>query len=104
MISGFIAVCSFVKAILSLRRELDSKGVSYMTRDRALIWRFKFEKIFRALESGNGNFELLPRPIKWLFKSVKSDNQIGKFGQWFLKSEKLQTGDKALEQPLYQTH
>ena len=104
MFTTIIALWNAASWIRAEKKILESNAEAYLTEERAREWRLQAEKIFWALERGNGNFERLPKVIRWFFGATKADNHLGHFGKHFLKSEKLEKGDGALEQPLYQTH
>lgn len=90
MISTVIAAWNIVKWLRSQKKQLEANAEEYLTDDRALAWRREAERIFTALAEGDGEFADLPKPVKWFFASTKADNHLGKFGQRFLKSNKLQ--------------
>ena len=109
MFTTIVALWNAASWIRAEKKILESNAEAYLTEERAKEWRLQAEKIFWALETGNGNeehifFSRLPRIVKWFFGATKADNHLGHFGKHFLKSEKLENGDGDLEQPLYQTH
>lgn len=107
IIQGIIAAWKLIKWIRSEKRQLEANVDAYLTKDRALEWRLQAEKIFHILESGSSFYQglkKLPAPVRWFFKATTADNRVGKFGQWFLKSEKLKENSEVLDQPLYRTH
>ena len=82
---------------------MEANAEAYLTDERALAWRREAEHIFDALAHGSpatvddeGGLKLLPRPVKWFFAHTKADNHLGRFGQTFLKSSKLEK--------VYRTH
>lgn len=99
---GIIALWHAIKWALRLRKNMEGGCEAFLTQERMLRWRFEFEKISHALETGK--MEGLPRIIKWLFANTTLDNHIGKAAGWLFKSKKLETGDDALNQPLYRMH
>lgn len=91
MFSTLIAAWNVLKWLRNQKRELEANTEAYLTDERALEWRREAEMIFRALEHGSGHdFYALPKPIRWFFASTQADNHLGRFGQKFLKSQKLQ--------------
>lgn len=102
MLKGMIALWQAMGWLLSLKKELEYRGTSYFTRERALEWRLNCEKIAHSLETGNT--EKLPGPVKWLFARTTLDNRIGVFFIFLLKSKKLGENDKELDQPLNRPH
>jgi len=86
------------------KKKMEADVDAYLTRENARLWRLRFEKIFRALESGNGNIRQLPKVIRWFFAATTMDNRVGQFGQWVLKSKKLEDRDGELDRPIYPAH
>ena len=99
-----IALWKLVWWIRRQKKQMERDVDAYLTEERAMIWRRNAEKVFRALETGNGNFKDLPTPLRWFFKMTTAENRVGKFGQQFLKSNKLAVCDDELDQPLYPCH
>lgn len=107
IIKGFFAMIGAIKWVMAQRKLINANADAYFTQERALEWRLYLEKIGRILESGSiflQKLKRVPAPIRWFFNCTTADNRIGQFGQWLLKSKKLETGDKVLNQPLYRTH
>lgn len=102
--STILAVINLARWILAEKKKMEKNAEEYLSESRAKEWRLHTEKIFRALEEGNGNMKQLPKPVRWFFSRTSIDNRVGKFGMWFLKSSKLEKGDSVLDQPLYRMH
>jgi hypothetical protein len=95
MISTIVAVWNVFTWLRRQRREMEANAEAYLTEERAKAWRIKTETIFKSLSDGNGDFKKLPKPVQWFFAHTKADNRLGQFGQWFLKSSRLD---------IYRTH
>jgi len=102
ILKGVVVIWQVMTSVLKFRHNLETKGSSYITTEKCLAARLWLEKVFHALETGNTKG--LPIVIQWLFKNTKLDNELGRAGKDILKSDKLATGDKVLNQPLYQAH
>ena len=100
IIKTIAAAWKIASWLRSEKKQMEADIDGYLTEKRAKDWRLKCEKIFRALERGNGNFDRLPVPIKWFFAQTTADNRVGIFGMWFLKSHKLPVHDKVLDEPI----
>ncbi|KKN75788.1 hypothetical protein LCGC14_0376640 [marine sediment metagenome] len=101
MIRGFFAFWKALSWANKQRKGGEKFGVNYFSDARMHIWRLGLERIGRALEKGDlGN---VPPIVKWFLGRTRIDNKIGHAIQVLLKSDKLATGDKALNHP-YQTH
>ena len=98
-----IALWKIASWFRSEKKKMEKDVASYLTEERALEWRLNLEKIFYALETGNGNIEKLPGPVKWLFSTTTVDELVGIFGFHLLKSQKLDDMDDVLKEP-YQVH
>ena len=101
MFSTLLAAWNIVKWLRRQRKEMEVNAEAYLTEERAKEWRKGSERIFKSLAEGDGEFEKLPKPVRWFFAHTKADNRLGQFGQWYLKSGEL---EKALKQPLYRMH
>ena len=104
--STLIAIWNIASWLRQQKKEMEANAEAYLTRERAKEWRETSEKIFQALESGNGNMKRLPTVVQWFFKHTKADNNLGTFGMWYLKSEKLAQNSSVLSEPikLYPCH
>ncbi len=102
IISVFLAIWKVLPLLARERKKYEKQGVDYFSVSKGLRLRLWLEKVSHRLETGN--LEGLPSIVKWFFARTGVDNQIGKCLQAVLKSDKLETGDEALNQPLYQTH
>jgi len=72
---------------------MEADADKYFSEERALAWRLNLERFFYRLADGYGAAECpksLEKVRAWLFDRTKIDNRIGKFGQWMLKSQKLE--------------
>ena len=82
---------------------MESDIDGYFSNERAAQWRLNIEKVFMALEKGNGASVLpisLQKLCEWLFAKTKVDNCIGSFGQALLKSGKIERNDTSLREPV----
>ena len=109
IIGAFKAVGAAWQILMWLRKEkkqMEADVDGYFTADRATAWRLTAEKVFHALETGNGNLKSMPKVVQWLFSKTTADNRIGLFGLYLLKSEKLRAGNKVLDEPIkpYRCH
>jgi len=95
MISTIVAAWNMVMWLRREKKQMEANAEAYLTEARAKVWRAEAEDIFKSLAEGNSKFEKLPKPVKWFFAHTKADNRLGQFGQWFLKSSKLE---------IYRTH
>ena len=95
MISTIVAAWNVYKWVKAQKKEMEANAEAYLTEERAKDWRVKAEGIFRSLAEGNSQFKKLPKPVQWFFAHTKADNHLGRFGQTFLKSSKLE---------VYRTH
>ena len=97
MISTIVAAWNVYKWVKAQKKEMEANAEAYLTEERAKAWRLEAEAIFMGLakeELGDAEWKL-PKPVKWFFAHTKADNRLGQFGQWFLKSSKLE---------IYRTH
>ena len=107
MFKGLKTLIAIWKIASWLRQEkkvMEKDADAYFTQERALEWRLKMEKIFHALETGNGNIAQLPGPVKWLFHATTLDERIGIFGMFLLKSKKLEEDNNAVLNEPYNCH
>jgi len=94
--STIAAAWNILKWVRQQKKEMEANAEAYLTEERAKSWRMAAERIFKALADGDeDHFEEFPKPVKWFFAHTKADNQLGQFGQWFLKSSRLE---------VYRTH
>ena len=96
---GIIALWKALSWANKQRKGVETFGIGYFSDSRMRDWRFRLERIGRALE--NGDLDNVPPIVKWLLGRTRIDNQAGHAVQVLLKSDKLAKGDKALNQPLY---
>lgn len=94
------ALRQILRWVWAQKKAIEAQGQAYLTAERAAEWRLASEKLFYALEHGNGNLTMLPKWARWLFSQTTLDNQVGLFGQRYLKSSKLAANDPALKEPL----
>ncbi len=109
IIKGIVALWRIASWLRSEKKAMEADIDGYLTHERAKELRLNLEKIFYALDTGSPFLKKLkgiPRPIQWFFDQTTADNRVGKFGQWVLDSDKLATGDKALNKPIkpYRAH
>ena len=91
------ALWQIAKWLDAQKKALDTNADVYLSDERAAAWRLWLERMFYALEHGNGNLTMLPKPVRWLFSQTTADNRVGQFGLRLLKSEKLRTNDPAIQ-------
>lgn len=91
------AVWQIVRWLLQQKKAMEANADVYLSDERAAAWRLWLERMFYALEHGNGNLTMLPKPVRWLFSQTTADNRVGRFGLRLLKSEKLRTNDPAIQ-------
>lgn len=92
------AVWQIVRWVLAQKRAMEANADAFLSDDRATELRLLSEKVFYALEHGNGNLTKLPKWARWFFKQTTLDNRIGRFGQVYLKSSKLEKNDPAVKE------
>jgi len=100
VLGSISALWQLIKWIRAEKKKLEANADAYLTAERADEWRLNAEKIFHALASGNGNFDKLPRIVKWFFGATTADNRFGTFGLQILKSKKLKEHDPVLGEPI----
>ena len=95
--SSILAIWHVFMWLRRQRKEMEANAEAYLTEERAKAWRMEAEASFMALANGTWDKSEwdLPKPVKWFFAHTKADNRLGQFGQWFLKSSKLE---------IYRTH
>jgi len=98
MIQVLISAWAALKWLCRQKKEMENDVEGYFSEKRARRWRLNCEKFLVALESGCS--PPLPGALRkvcdWLFKRTTIENQIGTFGQHFLKSGKIAAADKEL--------
>jgi hypothetical protein len=99
ILSSISALWQLIKWIRSEKKQLEANADAYLTEERAAEWRLNAEKMFYALASG-WNARKLPRIVRWFFSATTADNKVGEFGLHVLKSKKLSTNDRILEEPI----
>jgi len=90
-----------LKTLASFKKSCEAKGEARMTRERGLEDRLKLERIAHSLKTGDT--KNLPKTVQWVFAHTKLDNHLGEYFEAILKSDKLKTDDKALNEP-YRVH
>ena len=96
MISTIVAAWNILMWLRRQRKEMEANAEAYLTEERAKAWRLEAEGIFKSLAEGDSvTFVKLPKPVQWFFAHTEADNRLGRFGQFFLKSNKLD---------IYRTH
>ncbi|MCP4996161.1 MAG: hypothetical protein GY934_20630 [Gammaproteobacteria bacterium] len=102
MISALTSVWAAYKWLCKQKSELETDVDGYLSEARARRWRLNCEKFCHALEVGST--ESFPAPLRkvcdWLFARTTADNQIGAFGQHFLKSGKIAVSAKELKKDM----
>lgn len=99
------AVWQIVRWLLAQKKAMEANADAFLSDDRAREWRLFCEKVFYAMEHGNGNLTMLPKWTRWFFSQTTLDNRIGRFGQVVLKSSKLAADDPTLKEfPNYPAH
>ena len=93
--STIAAAWNILKWVRQQKKEMEANAEAYLTEERAKAWRLEAEDIFKSLAEGNSKFKKLPKPVQWFFAHTEADNRLGRFGQFFLKSNKLD---------IYRTH
>jgi hypothetical protein len=99
-LKGIGAAWQILRWLLAEKKKMEADAESYFTEERAKAWRLEAEKLFYQLSKGNGNLKKMPKFIQWIFGNTTVDDRIGWFGLHLLKSEKLATNDKVLEEPV----
>ncbi len=95
-----VALWQILKWVRQQKKAIESNAQEYFNPQRAASFRLNLERLFYALEHGNGNLTMLPKWVRWLFSQTTVDNLVGEFGQRVLKSEKLKKEDEALKKPI----
>lgn len=105
-ITGIVEVVRLIRRVLAEKKKLEANSKAFLSQERAKKARLWLEQMFKALEDGpaNPNYARLPKIVRWFCAGTTIDNDIGRFGQDILKSEKLSRSDPVLRQPIYPVH